>query len=279
MPVMLQNLLPLDVVTGATMALSVARKLRSDYTGNCISVRKSDLGVWVASEQLIGFNNNEVDLAAISSYLGTMTSSQFGRLFRILDQATNYNALQTSVNFSPIIASQAFPLFTFFNGRLTFNGGPSTFLGFTPLALSGDFTVIIVAQATNTNGSVLGGNETANGHANTAFDHQTSGARFQDRNGVYSETASYPTSARKVITYQRSGTTKLIRVNGVTRTITDTPQTRNTTISEVLRRRTGAATYAHFEGFVAEKYVFNRAITVSEYEFIERNCMTAFGAS
>lgn len=281
MPVIQQSL-PLDIVAGATAAWSVARKLRTAYTGDCIEVRKSDNSLWVSSGQNIGFTpDNFVNLSAISSFFGSFTSTQFGRVQRIYDQATNYNVsnLTSNANIVPIIASQAFPLFTFFNGTLTFNGGSSTFLSFTALPLTGDFTVIIVALATNTNGSVLGGNETANGHANTSFDHQTTGARFQDRNGSYSETASYPPPAIKTITYQRSGTTKMIRVNGVTRTISEITQTRNTTISEVLRRRTGAATYAHFEGFVGEMYVFSNALSASEYQFLENNCMATFGAS
>ena len=59
------NLLPLDAVSGATLAFSV-RKLRAGYAGSAIRVRRSSDN----TEQDIGFSGNDLDSSGLLSFAG-----------------------------------------------------------------------------------------------------------------------------------------------------------------------------------------------------------------
>ena len=77
----------LDVYTGAAAAYSV-RKLRSDYTGPCLTVRRSQ-GT-APNTQDIGFDSNgDLDIAAIKSFCDAGGSNTLGYVTTWYDQSGN----------------------------------------------------------------------------------------------------------------------------------------------------------------------------------------------
>lgn len=85
----------LDDYTSAAGAWSL-RKLKSDYSGNCIKIRRSSDN----TEQDIGFVNNEVDTASMKSFVG----SNSGYITTWYDQSGNTKDLtQTTAANQPAI--------------------------------------------------------------------------------------------------------------------------------------------------------------------------------
>ena len=85
------SLLLLDTYSGAGVAYSL-RKLKSDYAGSAIRVRRSSDN----TEQDIGFVNNQLDTASLTSFIGANN----GFITRWYDQSGN------SVTASQAVASQ-----------------------------------------------------------------------------------------------------------------------------------------------------------------------------
>lgn len=286
MPVIANPFL-LDVISGAARAYSVARKLRSSYTGNCLDVRKSSGGVYILPAQTIGFNSeNKVDASAILSYLGTMSAGQVGHAVVVYDQTNNANASNSSSTpgIVPVIATSfgANPLVQPFNGNLGMasNSSPDEFLTFSPVTLSGDYTIYAVCYAQNSGtGGVISGSESANGYNNTFLIHSTSNTIIGDRTGSSNNNTATPANAIKTIVATRSGTTRSLYVNGVLQTVTTASATQNQTLSEIFRRIQNVGVYAYFLGAIAEIGVFTRALSVSEIDYLSNNCMQTFGAS
>lgn len=88
----------LDTYPNAAAAYSV-RKLRTAYTGNCLRVRRSSDN----AETDIGFNGNDVDTAAITTFVGANN----GFVTSWYDQSGNANNLvqTTAVNQMQIVSS------------------------------------------------------------------------------------------------------------------------------------------------------------------------------
>jgi hypothetical protein len=139
----------LDLYPGATIAYSL-RKLRSTYTGNSIRVRRSSDN----TETNIGFVNNLLDTATLSSFCG----SGNGFVTTWYDQSLNgNNALQILTGSQPQIV---------LNGVIfTQNGLPTLFflgistsndLPFTGIVADTNISTYIVGRAFFTNGSVAG---------------------------------------------------------------------------------------------------------------------------
>jgi hypothetical protein len=139
----------LDLYPGATIAYSL-RKLRSTYTGNSIRVRRSSDN----TETNIGFVNNLLDTATLSSFCG----SGNGFVTTWYDQSLNgNNALQILTGSQPQIV---------LNGVIfTQNGLPTLFflgistsndLPFTGIVADTNISTYIVGRAFFRNGSVAG---------------------------------------------------------------------------------------------------------------------------
>jgi hypothetical protein len=93
----LQDKLLLDAFQNAAVAFSL-RKLRKDYTGDCIEVRRSSDN----ATQDIGFVNGELDTASLLSFVGA--GSGFVRTW--YDQSGNArNAIQTTNSEQPRIVN------------------------------------------------------------------------------------------------------------------------------------------------------------------------------
>jgi hypothetical protein len=91
----LQDRFLLDAVPNASFAFSF-RKLRKDYTGNCIRVRRTSDN----AETDIGFVNNYLDIATLVSFTG----SSDGRVTTWYDQSGNTrNAVQATATNQPLI--------------------------------------------------------------------------------------------------------------------------------------------------------------------------------
>jgi hypothetical protein len=83
------SLLPLDLIPGAITAVSF-RKIRSDYTGACIRVRRVTDNV----QQDIGFINGVLDTTSLLAFLGGVN----GALHTMYDQSGNGNNFSNSTN-------------------------------------------------------------------------------------------------------------------------------------------------------------------------------------
>ena len=80
----------LDDYPGAIAAWSICRKLKTDYSGNCIRVSKDDNST-IDSEQDIGFDGDgNLDLSALTTFIG----SDYGRVVKVYDQSGNGNDLE-----------------------------------------------------------------------------------------------------------------------------------------------------------------------------------------
>lgn len=87
----------LDIAPNAAAAFSV-RKLRSNYTGSCLRVRRSSDN----TEQDIGFINNELDTTSLTSFVGAGN----GFVTKWYDQSGNVNDLiQSTTSLQPQIVS------------------------------------------------------------------------------------------------------------------------------------------------------------------------------
>lgn len=89
----------LDEYPGADFAWSIARKLRTAYSGSCLRVRRSSDN----SEQDIGFVSGMMDQASLLSFVG----ANDGYVVTIYDQSGNsYNATQaTALDQAQIVAA------------------------------------------------------------------------------------------------------------------------------------------------------------------------------
>lgn len=90
---------PLDTFTGATVAYSVSRKLRTAYSGSAIRVRRSSDN----TEQDIGYDSNgNLNESSLTSFVG----SGNGFITTLYDNSTNgYNATQTTQSRQPKIVN------------------------------------------------------------------------------------------------------------------------------------------------------------------------------
>jgi len=124
----------------ATIAYSL-RKLRADYAGSAIRVRRSSDN----AETNIGFVGNELDTVSLLSFVGA------GNAFvtTIYDQSTNgYNATQTTTTNQPIIVSAGALITDSGKPAIRFGDGNSEkSLNFAPFTFS-DFSVFLVAKDT-----------------------------------------------------------------------------------------------------------------------------------
>jgi len=145
-----QTPLLLDIFPNASVAYSL-RKLRTNYNGACIRVRRSSDN----AEQDIGFVNNELDTASLLSFVGS--GSGFVKTW--YDQSINgYNSTNTTNSQQPrIVLSGAIdisslkPSLRWING--SFQRLLSTF-SVIPQPIS-VFSVAQLSQATGINASVL----------------------------------------------------------------------------------------------------------------------------
>jgi hypothetical protein len=121
------GLLLLDTYSGAAVAFSL-RKLNSSYSGNAIRVRRSNDN----AEQDIGFVNNQLDTASLSSFV----SSNSAFITRWYDQSgNNVTASQATAGNQPRIVNA---------GTIDSQGGkPSMY--FVPNSISGLTTTTNVA--------------------------------------------------------------------------------------------------------------------------------------
>lgn len=131
----------LDSYTSADAAWSLL-KLKSDYSGNCIKVRRSSDN----TTQDIGFVNNEVDTASIISFV----SSNSGYIDTWYDQSGNGRDLTQSTNGNQPRIVNAGTLFRK-NGKVAveFISASSTWMRNTGLSLSStaDFLSVSVHNA------------------------------------------------------------------------------------------------------------------------------------
>ena len=104
----------LDEFPGAALALSPARRLRADYTGAAINVRRASDN----AAQDIGFDGDgELDTSA----LATFCAGTDGFIVRWYDQSGNGNdAVQATTSFQRKIHDAT-------NGVITYNGKPASF--------------------------------------------------------------------------------------------------------------------------------------------------------
>lgn len=112
----------LDTYTGATAAYSL-RKLRSDYTGNCIRVRRSS----DSAEQDIGFASGAVDTTSLLTFCGAGD----GFVVTRYDQAGSNDQTQAVAASQPKIVSSGAVIQT--NGKPAIDWGltGNLFLSFT----------------------------------------------------------------------------------------------------------------------------------------------------
>lgn len=112
----IDNQFLLDQFPGAEVGFSL-RKLRSNYTGSAIRIRRSSDN----AEQDIGFVNNVLDEAAIMSFCGTGE----GHITTWYDQVGSKNFVQTVANDQPYVK-----IYT--NEIEKVNGKPAIFFGYAP---------------------------------------------------------------------------------------------------------------------------------------------------
>jgi hypothetical protein len=137
------NLQLLDTYSGAAAAYSL-RKLRTAYTGNAIRVRRASDN----TEQNIGFVNNELDTASLTSFC----SGTNGFVTTWYDQSGNArNATQTTAASQPQIVSSGSVILE--NGKPTIQfDGTNDMLTFNTLTFNPTYTHALVLKCNTTSG-------------------------------------------------------------------------------------------------------------------------------
>ena len=224
----------LDVYTGAQAAYSL-RKLRSNYTGNCIQVRRSSDN----ATQNIGFVTNLVDTAAISAFVGPTAS---GFVTRWYDQSGNGVDLiqNTAAKQAGIYAAGSF----FYEGTDIVMDATSTnreFVRNTNTTVLTDWTIFNKSKMLNNYATYVGFAAATNGllqHNVNGFDYYD-GAAYRNIVGG----GGFSTAYRK-IGARRISSTQTVRgyINGIA------PSAGYTPIAVPLTLSTGCRFYGDFAG-------------------------------
>lgn len=155
----------LDIYPSAAAAYSL-RKLKKTYTGSAIRVRRTSDNV----EQDIGFVNNVLDTASLSTFIGANS----GCVTTWYDQSGNSkNAVQTITSRQPLITisgvlqtQNSKPTIRFVEPSINFLGLSSTFTGTagTLIHLSATLTDPVGVQNGAVFGSIGAPNDNSNSH-------------------------------------------------------------------------------------------------------------------
>ena len=139
----------LDSFPGATAAYSL-RLLRTDYTGNALTITKDN-----GDTTLIGFSNGYLDTAAMKTFCGTAAGDSC-RVRRLFDQSGNArNFTQTDFASQPLIMADGVVLRDNGEISLRFNGSnnwmeiPSSTAMFNFMHNGGDATIFSVQRFGN----------------------------------------------------------------------------------------------------------------------------------
>jgi hypothetical protein len=129
----------LDTYSGASAAYSL-RKISASYTGYAVRIRRNTDN----ASQDIGFVNNDLDTASITSFLGS--NSGFVSIW--YDQSGNSNnAAQVSLSQQPLIYNSGSLITVNSKPSIYLNGGYT--LGLTNTVTLGDFTTLWVSKKDN----------------------------------------------------------------------------------------------------------------------------------
>jgi hypothetical protein len=174
----------LDTYQSATLGYSL-RKLRNNYTGNCLRVRRASDNL----EQDIGFSSGVIDTSTMETFVGTGD----GFVVKWYDQSGNgRDATQTTASKQPkvvasgtTITSGSVPALEFNNNVLVIS--QNTFNQTTA------FSVLAVAEfdiTTQTEGHIIGVGSSSNGYLKSYGDKLGVVANGSDRELMYSSTSA-----------------------------------------------------------------------------------------
>lgn len=179
--------LPGDLCQGLACGYSV-RKLRQEYTGDCMRIRRSSDG----AETDIGFSGNFLDTGAISSFVGANDAT----VTTWYDQsATGENAVNTDPNTQPTIVSSgnivtenAIPALQFIGTTGLNNGQFLRILNPTYFDNNYTYTVFVVFSWTTSTSSDLvffvNWTNSGNSNGNGLIVNNSSGIFFFGRNAA-----------------------------------------------------------------------------------------------
>ncbi len=205
----------LDDYTSAAGAYSL-RKLKSDYSGNCIKIRRSSDN----TEQDIGFVNNEVDTASMKSFVGANN----GFVTVWYDQSgNNYNATQTTAANQPAIITSGVVFRVNSKVSVSFTAATSQYLTNASISISAGtkYFTLSVHNITNTSNNNYIFYTASGGVAQSSNSNELFGFA-----GGISAQASSTTTAQQLFTnvYDGGGSTNADRLktykNGTQLTIT-----------------------------------------------------------
>jgi hypothetical protein len=142
----------LDDYPNASLAYSV-RKLRSDYTGSCITVRRSNDD----TTQDIGFVDNELDTTSLTNFVG----ANDGFVTKWWDQSGNaFDATESTNANQPQIVSSG-TIITI-GSKPALQSGTNTRMDFTTVNLSRHTHLMVAKKLSSTSNNLVGLTGTAN---------------------------------------------------------------------------------------------------------------------
>ena len=253
----------IDNFPGVTFAVSL-RKLRSDYTGSCMRIRRASDN----TEQDIGFINDDIDTAAINTFC--TGSSCFIRTW--YDQSVNENeaGISTTSLQPQIYGSNA----VLTNGAL-FSSDYLTLTNPTELGISGSTlrsTFAVVRRNNNAFRFIFVAKPTSYSSGTVYIITSEFGVRVQDGNKLF--TTSIPSSL-ELMSMIMTGSNVLnhnLRVNDTTiSAITSASRTINTDIvSSHIGNDPTFSPSSPYDGNIKELIIFNSDQT-SNVDAIEAN--------
>lgn len=280
--------LVLDLVPGAALALSTARRLRSDYTGACRRIRESGGN----TEADIGFVGNLLDTAAADSHIGA--NSGFDTTS--YDQSTNGYDFVNSTNaeqpqyFSTGVGGR--PTSKFLGAQYLTNATASNWKF---LSDGTGFTLFMVLNITVGTTEVTALLDTGIGSAEIGFTVQYDGRSVVDKydsistfvfdgTGVtvpinmFSNFALAPGKDKLIeISYEdgRSGDDFIVGVDGVERVSGNsaaTPSSSNPSFGLKLGASQFGATISQFmEASFAELIIYPSILTAADSQIVKNN--------
>jgi hypothetical protein len=160
------QILLLDLYPSASAAYSV-RKLRNDYAGNAIRVRRSSDN----AEQDIGFSSGNLDTSSLLSFVGANN----GFVTTWYDQSGNaLNAIQTTAVNQPQIVSSGAVITENSKPTMTFDGTNDSFVTSTNVGITTNFSLFSLASGQSTSINQERGIIGINGFSNGLWIERTS---------------------------------------------------------------------------------------------------------
>lgn len=262
----------LNIVGNAAVAYSTARRLSSANTSPFVGLTTNNGTSLVGTYTALYNANNEIDINDLTVKIG---ATQASGISSWTDQSgNNNNASALSVSTAPYFYSVSDGGYLYINTRLAsyYLSSVSKRLTLSPITLASEFVVFFVTLPANNNPQLGGGvpNQT-----NAYFRAGTTTADMAASNQY--TTGNNIGSTPQICRAQIIGGVLSVHTNGVNRTLSTLPFTRNNSIAVIGLVNLAPSGALIFEGHLSEVIIYNRFMTTTEINTVESNMRAYYG--